>query len=160
MAHVRLRISAGRAGVLSGRRPRIHSRVFDPARDIRGRSRPDRVGRCPQRPDSKAVAPLAVPDEALDKQFREQLGQFQAPPGYEFMLEKEKIGSEELYRPHFVSRRRDLAGDTLRDARDELTGLQYVVNLRFDATGADGSGSDTSAFDSGGGSEGKRRLRK
>ena len=71
-----------------------------------------------------------------DPTYRYRLGKFQVPdPEYEFMLEYVVKNKQELYRPYFVKRRRELTGSYLRRASVdyELTGP--VVLLQFNAQG-------------------------
>ncbi len=78
----------------------------------------------------------AVKDEQMDQEFRRKLGQFNAPHGYEFMLEKEKVGGQEVYSPYFVERRAQLSGDTVKRAAVDFRSLgQAVVSLEFNAKG-------------------------
>lgn len=72
-----------------------------------------------------------------DPAYRYRLGKFQVPdPEYEFMLEYVVKNKQELYRPYFVKRRRELTGTYLRRASVdyELTGP--IVRLQFNAQGA------------------------
>jgi SecD/SecF fusion protein len=78
----------------------------------------------------------AVKDEQMDAAFRKTLGQFNAPHGCEFMLEKEKISGQEVYSPYFVERRAQLTGDTVKRASVDFQQLgQAVVSLEFNAKG-------------------------
>jgi SecD/SecF fusion protein len=78
----------------------------------------------------------AVKDEQMDAAFRQKLGQFNAPHGCEFMLEKEKVGGQEVYSPYFVERRAQLTGDTVKRASVDFQQLgQAVVALEFNAKG-------------------------
>ncbi len=72
----------------------------------------------------------------MDPALRRELARFQAPAGYDLMLEREKVAGEDMYRPYFVSHRKELTGDTLKDAGVDYRALgQPVVTLRFDANG-------------------------
>ncbi len=78
----------------------------------------------------------AVKDEQMDAAFRQKLGQFNAPHGCEFMLEKEKAGGQEVFTPYFVERRAQLTGDTVKRAAVDFQTLgQAVVSLEFNAKG-------------------------
>ncbi len=93
----------------------------------------------------------AVPDAAMDAAFREKLGRFEAPHGYEFMLEKEKVNGQEVYAPYFVERRRQMSGESLKQAGIDFQSLgQPVVKLEFDSKGARRFGQVTSDFAPGG----------
>lgn len=62
----------------------------------------------------------AVPDEKMDWEFRRKMGEFHAPRGYEFMLERpKKIQGQECYEPCFVQRRALLSGNIIRNAKTE-----------------------------------------
>ena len=59
------------------------------------------------------------------------------PPGYVFMLEKDRVGDADVYYPIFVERRAQMNGSNLSNASysaDEMTG-EMQVNLRFDSVG-------------------------
>jgi SecD/SecF fusion protein len=79
----------------------------------------------------------AVPDERMDRELRKRVAQFSAPPGYELLLEREKVNGEEVYAPYFVERRAQLTGDTLKRAAVDFRALgQAVVDLEFNAKGS------------------------
>jgi SecD/SecF fusion protein len=72
-----------------------------------------------------------------EEAIRARLPAFQAPRNYEFMLEREMKQNQELFRPHFVEKRRQLTGESLSNAGvDYLQFGQPVVTLRFDGPGA------------------------
>lgn len=82
---------------------------------------------------------------------RERLRSFQAPAGYEFMLEKVVKQGQDLYRPYFVSRRAELKGEALKNAWVEYQSLgQPIVSLRFDSKGAKKFAQVTSDYAPGG----------
>lgn len=79
----------------------------------------------------------AFKDVPMDAAYRERLGRFQAPAGYEFLLEKTEEEGQTIYRPYFVNRRRELTGEYLKNAAIDYQQLgQPVVKIGFDAKGA------------------------
>ena len=93
-----------------------------------------------------------VPDSAMDREYRERVGRFNTPGAdYEFMLEKEDVDGQTVYRPAFVKRRRELSGDHIKDASVdiEMTG-QNSVSLKFDSKGAKKFASVTADYAPGG----------
>jgi len=80
----------------------------------------------------------ALPDTAMDKDYREALGRFQVPDaGFEFLLHKTEIEKATYYRPYFVKRRRELTGDHLKTAAVDYQALgQPVVRIELDSKGA------------------------
>ena len=73
----------------------------------------------------------------MDAAYRQKLGQFNAPHGYELLLEKEKVAGQEVYTPYFVERRPQLTGDTVKRAAVDYRQLgQAVVALEFSPQGA------------------------
>lgn len=80
---------------------------------------------------------VAVPDSAMDQDFRKKMALFNAPSGHEMLLEKEKINGEELYTPYFVEKRAQLTGDMLKKAMMESGAVgQIAVKLEFNSKGA------------------------
>jgi len=80
----------------------------------------------------------AVPVTAADESFAESIRRFHAPPGYELLLEKERVNGQELFRPFFVSIRREINGDALKRADanpNPMTG-SYEIDIQFKASGA------------------------
>lgn len=97
------------------------------------------------RPDADAAVP-ADPVAA-----KAALARFHAPPGFEFMLQKDDVDGETVYRPHFVRKRRELSGERLKDAAVDYRTLgQPVVSINFDAEGAKIFSDVTSAYAPGG----------
>lgn len=83
------------------------------------------------------VRNYAFSDEQMDYQYRMKLGRFEAPPGYELLLDKGDKNGQVYYRPFFVKRRREMSGDMLKSARvdyEPMTG-KPVVGLEFDSQG-------------------------
>ena len=108
--------------------------------------------------DEKVDAAEITGDEA-----RKRLRMFQAPAGYDFMLMKEESQGQEVFRPHFVSRRAELKGDALKNAGVDYQQFgQPIVTLRFDAKGAKRFAAVTSDYAPGGAKnpslEGRRYL--
>jgi len=84
------------------------------------------------------VTDPTFPNEQRGPAYRRRLGLFEVPDaGHEFMLEKIVIQERAYYRPRFVERRRQLTGDTLKDASVDYLALgQPIVQLEFDSKGA------------------------
>ena len=103
------------------------------------------------------------PAGATETDIRNRLKTFQAPPGYEFLLAKEVKNEQTLYEPYFVSRRRELTGESLKNAGVDYQQFgQPIVNLSFDAKGARRFSTLTSDYAPGGAKnpspEGRRYL--
>ena len=80
----------------------------------------------------------AFPDTAMDRAYHKRLGRFEVPDAaHEFMLQKDKVEDQKVFRPFYVKRRREFSGENLEDA---MTGYQSfgqpVVNIRFDSKGS------------------------
>jgi SecD/SecF fusion protein len=93
-----------------------------------------------------------VPSEKRDDAYLKQLGRWEVPsPAYEFMLAKEEINQQTVYRPYFVRREAVLRGEHLKNATptsDELN--RPVVSLDFTAKGAKKFGHVTELYAPGG----------
>ncbi len=77
------------------------------------------------------------PAGTTETDIRNRLKTFHAPPGYEFLLAKEVKNDQTLYEPYYVSRRRELTGESLKNAGVDYQQFgQPIVNLSFDAKGA------------------------
>ncbi len=77
------------------------------------------------------------PAGMTETDIRNRLKTFHAPPGYEFLLAKEVKNDQTLYEPYYVSRRRELTGESLKNAGVDYQQFgQPIVNLSFDAKGA------------------------
>lgn len=73
----------------------------------------------------------------VDEAYRSRLARFNAPPGYELMLERNEINGRKVYTPCFVSRKAELDGTALRQAKVEYRGLsEPVVAIQFNKPGA------------------------
>jgi len=92
-----------------------------------------------------------VPDRDVDWEYRQKLGRFHVPDaGYEFMLEKEEVEKQIVFRPAFVKRRREMSGEFVRDAQVDIQPLKVAVNLKFDSKGKRQFGKITSDYAPGG----------
>ena len=103
------------------------------------------------------------PAGASEADIRARVKTFEAPPGYECMLMKETKQGQELFQPYFVSRRRELTGESLKNAGVDYQQFgQPIVTLKFDAKGARRFGTLTSDYAPGGAKnpspEGRRYL--
>jgi len=67
---------------------------------------------------------------------REALRLFEAKGGYELLLKKEIIEGKEYLRPHYVSNRAELTGDSLKSANVDYQQFgQRAVQISFDSKG-------------------------
>ncbi|MBU0677440.1 MAG: protein translocase subunit SecD [Verrucomicrobia bacterium] len=74
------------------------------------------------------------PEGATEDTIRARLRSFNAPPGHELLLEKSEKQNQELFKPYYVSRRRELTGEGLKTAGVDYRQFgQPVVNLKFDS---------------------------
>ena len=73
-----------------------------------------------------------------EEQIRERARMFQVPSGgYELLMQEEERNNQKLLRPVFVSKRRELTGESLSAARVDFDQFgRPVVNITFDAQGA------------------------
>lgn len=72
----------------------------------------------------------------LDAEIRKRIADFNAPRGFELLLERVTIRGQHVYRPYFVSRRIMLSGDTISKAKvDYWENMQAVVTIEFNAEG-------------------------
>jgi len=94
----------------------------------------------------------AFPDTSMDREYRQRMGRFEVPDAaHEFMLEKEEVDRQIVYRPAFVKRRRELSGEFLKNASVDYQALgQPVVKIEFDARGAKRFANITADFAPGG----------
>jgi SecD/SecF fusion protein len=87
------------------------------------------------RPAFKWDASLPAKDRG--DAYRRKLSKFQAPVGHEFLLEKEIVDRETVYRPYFVKVRPEVTGERLKTASVDYRQMgQPVVDLEFDSRGA------------------------
>ncbi|MDF7823972.1 protein translocase subunit SecD [Pontiellaceae bacterium B12227] len=79
----------------------------------------------------------ALTDDQLDRAFRERLKSFGGQHA-DFMLMSDKLkDGSTVYRPEYIERRRQLGGDTIKDAfvsYDQMTGLPSI-SLEFNSEG-------------------------
>ncbi len=95
--------------------------------------------------------PSKDPAGATEVEVRAKARLFQAPAGYELLLNKEYINKEELFRPYYVNKRRELSGESLKNAGVDYHQFgQPIVNLKFDGKGAKRFAAVTSDYAPGG----------
>ena len=107
--------------------------------------------------------PTKDPAGVTEADIRARAKTFHSPPGYEFLLSKEVKNNQTLYEPYYVSRRRELTGESLKNAGVDYQQFgQPIVNLSFDAKGARRFSQLTSDYAPGGAKnpspEGRRYL--
>ena len=89
----------------------------------------------------------AMSDEKLDRAFFERLKRFGGKPA-DFMLEEERLqDGSKVYRPAYIERRKQLGGDTVKDAMlsyDELNRVR--IALDFDKEGSKKFGQVTEQY--------------
>ncbi len=79
----------------------------------------------------------ALKDLDIDEEYKSKLAHFQAPFGYELMLERHDLNKQKVYRPFYVNRKSELDGTTLRKAYVDYRGVsQPVVAIQFNKKGA------------------------
>ncbi len=75
-------------------------------------------------------------DAQTEREVLDRLRTFQAPPGFDFMLMRREQNDRTYYEPYFVSRRRELTGESLSHAGVDYQQFgQPIVTLRFDSEG-------------------------
>ena len=68
---------------------------------------------------------------------RKRLASFKAPAGYELMLQRARHQEQDLFLPNFVSKRRELTGESIANAAIDYDMVQRpVVSMRFDSAGS------------------------
>lgn len=68
---------------------------------------------------------------------RKRLAAFKAPAGYELMLQRARHHEQDLFLPNFVSKRRELTGESIANAAIDYDMVQRpVVSMRFDSAGS------------------------
>ena len=89
----------------------------------------------------------ALADDKLDRAFYERLKRF-GNKSADFMLREDRHqDGSSIYRPEFIERRKQLGGDTIKDAfvnYDQMTGLP-TISLEFDKKGEKAFGKVTEA---------------
>jgi len=94
----------------------------------------------------------AFPAAARTREWRDRQKRCQVPDaGYELLLEKPTWRGRPLYRPFYVSRHVEVAGDTIKRAFVEYSGLgEPTVHIVFDQQGAHALASVTADYARGG----------
>ena len=68
---------------------------------------------------------------------RKRLAAFRAPSGHELMLQRARNHEQDLFLPNFVSKRRELTGESIANASIDYDMVQRpVVSMRFDSAGS------------------------
>jgi SecD/SecF fusion protein len=82
---------------------------------------------------------------------RKRLASFKAPAGYELMLQRARNHQQDLFLPSFVSKRRELTGESIANAAIDYDMVQRpVVSMRFDSAGSKRFANLTSDYAPGG----------
>jgi len=93
------------------------------------------------------IRDMEVADEELDRDFREELKKFGGKRA-DFMLMEDRLqDGSKVYRPYYIERRKQLGGDTVRNAKvdyDELNRVRIALDLNGD--GAKTFGRITEAY--------------
>jgi SecD/SecF fusion protein len=77
------------------------------------------------------------PPGVSEEEIRRRVAAFNAPSGYELLLERVRRNDQEFFRPAFVHRRADLKGESISNAGIDYDMVQRpVVTLSFDRKGA------------------------
>lgn len=77
------------------------------------------------------------PPGVTEEEIRKRVTAFNAPAGYELLLERVRRNEQEFFRPAFVHRRADLKGESISNAGIDYDMVQRpVVTLSFDRRGA------------------------
>ncbi len=77
------------------------------------------------------------PPGVSEEEIRRRVAAFNAPAGYELLLEKVRRGEQEFFRPAFVHRRAELKGESIANAGIDYDMVQRpVVTMSFDRRGA------------------------
>jgi protein-export membrane protein SecD len=80
----------------------------------------------------KSKDPAGADEDAV----RKRVAAFRAPAGYELLLQKVKRSEQDFFRPAYVSKRRELTGESIANAGLDYDMVQRpVVSLRFDSRG-------------------------
>ena len=76
------------------------------------------------------------PPGVTEAEIRKRVAAFNAPAGYELLLERVRRNEQEFFRPAYVHRRADLKGDSIANAGIDYDMVQRpVVTMRFDSRG-------------------------
>ena len=79
----------------------------------------------------------SVPDEKLDRAYRENLKKFGGKRAHYMLMEDRHQDGSKIYRPQFVEHRKQLGGDTIKDASvtyDQMTSVPKI-SLEFNSEG-------------------------
>ncbi|MCS6771126.1 MAG: protein translocase subunit SecD [Kiritimatiellae bacterium] len=77
------------------------------------------------------------PVGTTEEEVRRRVAAFNAPPGYELLLERVRRNEQDLFRPAYVHKRAELKGDSIANAGIDYDMVQRpVVTLSFDRRGA------------------------
>jgi SecD/SecF fusion protein len=92
-----------------------------------------------------------APSNKTESECRDMARNFEARPGFELLLEKVVVNGQDLWRPAYVSKRRELTGEALRDASMDYDQIQRpYVRLSFNNKGAKLFGNLTKDYAPGG----------
>ncbi len=94
------------------------------------------------------IRDLSVPDEALDRDFFEQLKKFGGKRADYMLMEDRAQDGSKIFRPQFVERRKQLGGDTVQNAfvtYDQMTSVPKI-SLEFDSEGKKTFGNVTEQY--------------
>lgn len=96
-----------------------------------------------------------VSDGDMDRQYWSDLLRFAPRPRSDFMLMRDERDGASIYRPYYVETRRQLAGDSLKDAKVEYGQFNEPrISLEFNAKGARDFGRVTKDY----GPQGEKNL--
>ncbi|OGV61367.1 MAG: hypothetical protein A2283_00760 [Lentisphaerae bacterium RIFOXYA12_FULL_48_11] len=81
---------------------------------------------------------VVLSDEKMDAAYHEKLRRFHAPAGYDLLLQRTVVNDQELFTPVFVSIRREVTGDALKNAMVNVNPIngKNEVDLEFKSAGA------------------------
>jgi SecD/SecF fusion protein len=86
-----------------------------------------------------------------ESDVRKRLASFKAPAGHELMLQRARHHEQDLFLPNFVSKRREITGESIANASIDYDMVQRpVVSMRFDSAGARRFGNLTGDYAPGG----------
>lgn len=101
------------------------------------------------------------PPGVSEAEIRKRVAAFQAPAGYELLLEKVRRSEQDFFRPAFVSRRAELKGESIANAGIDYDRVQRpVVMMRFDSRGGKRFATLTADYAPGGAKNPGNRLRQ
>lgn len=101
------------------------------------------------------------PAGTTEEEIRKRVAAFQAPAGYELLLEKVRRSEQEFFRPAFVNRRAELKGESIANAGVDYDMVQRpVVTMRFDSRGGKRFATLTADYAPGGAKNPGNRVRQ